>query len=129
MSGRWRNGCHDPPCGIVKSRGKKPNWGNTALAGVLLGVAQASKFSMLSLYPSWITLWLFYRIHARLVGESVAGWRPIAAILLISLATLNAAYRFEGTLSGYPVLIACNLRYLNGTTFFDASGLNNLSMR
>ena len=32
-------------------------------------------------------------------------------------------------LRGYPVLIACNLRYLNGTAFFDVSGLNTLSMR
>ena len=25
MSGRWRSGCHDPPCSIVKSRGS--HWG------------------------------------------------------------------------------------------------------
>jgi Dolichyl-phosphate-mannose-protein mannosyltransferase len=84
---------------------RAPSWRG---AGVLLGMAQASKFSMLSLYPSWLILLVVTR-HPR--GREDAGkpaprsrWAQAAVIVLISLVTLNAAYAFEGTftsLGGY----------------------------
>jgi hypothetical protein len=35
----------------------------------------------------------------------------------------------DEALRGYPGMFACNSRYLNGTAFFDISGLNILSIR
>jgi len=69
-------------------------------AGVALGVAQLSKFSMLVLYAVWPFLWL---VRAGLV-PAVEGWaRRIGKglghgllIVALSVLTINAGYLFEG---------------------------------
>jgi len=68
-----------------------------------------------------ILLDAWYFFYSGRYGDSVRG--------LVSALEVLLEAKYSEALSGYPVLIACNLRYLNGTTFFDASGLNNLSMR
>src|SRR5208282_3718018 len=35
----------------------------------------------------------------------------------------------EAALTGYPVIISCNFRYLNGIDFFDMSGFKSFSIR
>ncbi len=71
-------------------------------AGFALGLAQASKFSMLVLYPSWLVL----AIAARRKKSEGSAPRPreVGAVFLVSLLTLNAIYRFDGLftpLGGY----------------------------
>jgi hypothetical protein len=92
---------------------REPTWKRAALAGVLLGVAQLSKFSMLLLYAVWPLLWLS---HLAMVGpgegagdrRSQGTLRIIArgllhglAIVALSVLTIDAGYFFEGV--GIPL--------------------------
>jgi len=80
-----------------------PDWGRAALCGVVLGLAQLCKFTLLIFYPLWPLLWLFvqwvrdgrgslgrtgYREESRMLG----------AILVLSLLVLNLGYLGQGTL-------------------------------
>jgi len=44
---------------------REPSWGRAAVAGVLLGVAQLTKFTLLLLYGIWALLWLIHRLGDR----------------------------------------------------------------
>ncbi len=77
--------------------------GRRALAvGVLLGLAQLSKFTCVVLYPIVFAEWIVVRCRGRL--EPVR-WRRSAgqwlAALIVSLFVLNAGYLFRGT--GQPL--------------------------
>jgi Dolichyl-phosphate-mannose-protein mannosyltransferase len=91
----------------------QPTWRWAVAAGVLLGVAQLSKFSMLLLYAVWPFLWLAHLVmvgrHAG-AGErrSESTLRPIArgivhgvAIVALSILTIDVGYFFEGV--GIPL--------------------------
>ena len=40
---------------------KKPTWWNTVASGVVLGIAELTKTTLIIFYPLWPLLWLFYR--------------------------------------------------------------------
>jgi hypothetical protein len=78
---------------------RRPSWARAALAGLMLGLAQLTKFSLLLLYAYWPLLWI-----ARLAIErDFAGWpRRLArdaaqglAIVAISVVVIDAGYGFE----------------------------------
>jgi hypothetical protein len=79
----------------------RPTWGRAAITGLVLGLAQLSKFSMLLLYLLWPVLWLLFelsrpgrRISPRELGRSAAhGF----LIVFLSILTINLGYGFEGT--------------------------------
>jgi 4-amino-4-deoxy-L-arabinose transferase-like glycosyltransferase len=85
---------------------RRPNWPRSATAGVLLGLAQLTKFSLLLLYLLWPLLWLSWvalrRADAR---QQAAGWKSAvragvlhgAAVVGISVAVINVGYLFEGS--------------------------------
>ncbi len=84
---------------------QKPTWRWAVAAGVALGIAQLSKFSMLLLYAVWPFLWLV-RLGlvvprgewARAIGkELIQG----TAIVALSIVTIDAGYLFEGV--GIPL--------------------------
>ncbi len=75
-----------------------PAWINTVIVGVLLGLAELTKFTWIVLYPLIPSVWLL----ARLFGSAPAGWfkvegTRIFALLCISLYVVNLGYGFEGT--------------------------------
>ena len=90
-----------------------PNWFEALMAGFCLGVAQASKFSLLTLYPTWAIVFVVACARALPVKPTVRGaaedrdrhvsrtaspsWQQAAAILALSVLTLNACYLFEGS--------------------------------
>jgi hypothetical protein len=91
----------------------RPSWRRAVAAGILLGVAQLSKFSMLLLYGVWPFLWL---AHLVMVGPrdgagdrcSQSTLRAIArsfvqgvAIVALSILTIDVGYFFEGV--GIPL--------------------------
>jgi hypothetical protein len=81
---------------------RNPTWPAATVAGTLLGLAQASKFSMLALYPAWfITLLFVRRWPARHNRGSGPARRPGlakgAAIVALSVLTLNSCYQFRGS--------------------------------
>ncbi len=77
-----------------------PSWWRAALAGLLLGVAQLTKFSLLLLYGIWPLLWLIHE-SAMFSGQdrlkrlmSAAGQG--AAMVALSILVIDLGYGFEG---------------------------------
>jgi hypothetical protein len=91
----------------------QPNGKRATAAGVLLGIAQLSKFSMLLLYAVWPFLWLSHRVMVGARAEAgdrcaVSAFRPIGrglghgiAIVALSILTIDVGYFFEGV--GVPL--------------------------
>lgn len=71
-------------------------WSRAALAGLVLGFAELTKFTWIVLIPLWPLLW----IMCRRSGSGPGGKREAAQLmllLLIALYVLNLGYGFEGT--------------------------------
>ena len=84
---------------------QKPSWLGAAAAGVVLGLAQLTKFSMLLLYAVWPFLWLARLVLVAPRTERL-GRIPIALahgclIVASSIATIDTGYFFEGV--GIPL--------------------------
>jgi Dolichyl-phosphate-mannose-protein mannosyltransferase len=75
-------------------------WPDALLAGLLLGIAQLTKFTLLVLYPVWALLGLVYCLDPNNLGwRAVPGRVRLAqglCIGLLSLLVLNAGYAFDG---------------------------------
>ena len=80
---------------------RRPRWASIVLPGVALGLAQASRFSMLALYPSWIAMavaWMtFHGSPTGSYGSRTIHTLQVLGVFLLSFATLNSCYLFEGT--------------------------------
>ena len=79
---------------------KKPTWSQAALTGVVLGLAELAKTTLILFYPLWPIMWLVYRWPDRrkMVGRD---WlREVGMLALrmaIGLYVLNFGYGFEGS--------------------------------
>ncbi len=71
------------------------------LAGVVLGIAQSCKFTLLIFYPTWCVLWLCFVLRRRWIGEKRPGLGTsigqLGAIFAASLLVINLSYEFSGT--------------------------------
>jgi hypothetical protein len=83
---------------------RRPRWLETLVAGVVLGLAELCKFTLLILYPLLPVLWIIYRLEEWRSGavlprdwlrESVM----LAVLLLFSVYIINCGYLFEGTVT------------------------------
>ena len=77
---------------------QRPTWYHVIAAGVILGLAELTKFTLLVLYPLFFLIWLVYR--APLPGRSQpVTWRREFGMMFvlagISLGVINLAYNFE----------------------------------
>lgn len=79
---------------------KKPTWGQAALTGVVLGLAELCKTTLILFYPLWPLLWLIYRWRDR-AKMAIRDWVSEAGMLALRMAIglyiLNLGYGFEGT--------------------------------
>ena len=85
-------------CWFWKSLRSGTRW-RVLLSGIGLGMAIASKFSLLALYPAWFLI-AFLFIKRRSVPETpryLAMIGRLALIGVIALAVVNAIYLFDGT--------------------------------
>jgi len=77
----------------------RPAWSQTVLAGVVLGVAELAKTTLVVFYPLWPLLWIFYRLPDRIGARH---WAREAVQLLVTMAigiyVINLGYGFEGSL-------------------------------
>lgn len=82
-----------------------PTWIRAIVAGLLLGIAQLSKFSMLLLYLLWPVIWLAYTAPKFRKADAkqllTNGFLHGTAIVALSILTINLGYGFEGT--GKPI--------------------------
>lgn len=95
---------------------RKPTFACASVAGLMLGVAQLTKFSALSLYVIWplaglLYVWLTQRadappeknmnpVEGRSTPSRTGRFKLLlqaALILVLSVPTINAGYGFEGT--------------------------------
>ena len=90
---------------------RRPTWKSAVLAGVLLGIAELTKFTCLVLYPVWAFLWLVSlfarrRSPALMTGASAESlclasnkhqFIQLMTMVFLSLLVINAGYGFEGT--------------------------------
>jgi hypothetical protein len=82
-----------------------PSWKSALWAGLVLGLAEVTKFTLLVLYPVIISLWAVYWLRAPIEGKPgqrrAANERPplhqLVALLALSVLTINLGYGFEGT--------------------------------
>jgi 4-amino-4-deoxy-L-arabinose transferase-like glycosyltransferase len=84
---------------------EKPSWLAAGIAGVLLGLAQLTKFSMLLLYAIWPFLWLMHLLLACTardwLGRAARGVAQGIVIVAISFLMIDVGYLFEGV--GIPL--------------------------
>lgn len=80
---------------------ERPTWLFALFGGIVLGIAELSKFTLLIFYPIGIFLWLIFRLSSSttrkgslLLKESVMG----LSIVLLSIFVINFGYAFEHTM-------------------------------
>lgn len=82
---------------------KKESWANAIIAGVVLGIAQLSKFSALILYPILILIFAILKTRKEHVNDSqVSFFRSMilfVTLLAVSLFIINAGYFFSRPLT------------------------------
>lgn len=81
---------------------KRPGWFEAIVVGVVLGVAELCKFTLLIFYPILLVLWIFFRLPEWRAGT--ISWRDFllqcrmsVVTLFISVCIINCGYLFEGT--------------------------------
>jgi hypothetical protein len=75
---------------------KKPTCLMALFVGIVLGIAELSKFTLLVFYPLGFILWLIFRFPLRkniVLRESIM----IFLMVIMSILTINLGYDFEGT--------------------------------
>ena len=79
---------------------KNPTWTRAAIAGLVLGLAQLTKFSLILLYGFWPALALLRFLLERRWGgwprRLTVGFAQFAAMVAISVAVIDVGYAFEG---------------------------------
>ncbi len=79
---------------------RTPTWQRAISTGLILGLAELSKTTLILLYPIWPLLWITYRWHERR-KMTWRRWRDEAAMLalrmLIGLYLINLGYLANGS--------------------------------
>jgi Dolichyl-phosphate-mannose-protein mannosyltransferase len=79
---------------------RRPSWAAAWFAGLLLGLALLTKFTLLILYPVWAVLWLVAWRSAREPDRQRPGARGMlhgALIAVASVLVINLGYGFAGS--------------------------------
>jgi hypothetical protein len=80
---------------------RTPSWSQAGLTGVVLGLAELTKTTLIVFYPLWPLMWLAYRWSERRAMTAKA-WLSEAGMLLVRMAIgiyiVNVGYGFEGSL-------------------------------
>ncbi|RUL81706.1 ArnT family glycosyltransferase [Tautonia sociabilis] len=79
---------------------KRPSWSRVAIAGLLLGIGQLTKFSLLLLYGLWPALWLIRELTeggpTGRLGRVARSAAQGMAMLALSVLVINLGYGFKG---------------------------------
>jgi 4-amino-4-deoxy-L-arabinose transferase and related glycosyltransferases of PMT family len=79
---------------------KKSSWEQTFFTGLLLGIAELTKYTLLVFYGFWPLMWLLWRFLSRKEPSGVTirkQFFQLAVIFLISVWTINTGYAFLGS--------------------------------
>jgi len=79
---------------------KQPTWQRTITTGIILGLAELSKMTLILFYPLWPVLWIIYRWNEPST-MTLERWRNegvmLASRMLIGLYIINFGYLFSGS--------------------------------
>ena len=78
----------------------EPYWNRALLTGLVLGVAELCKFTLLVFYPLWLAMWILYRLPDRRQMHASQWLRELlqfTVITAVSVLTINFGYCFEGS--------------------------------
>ncbi len=80
---------------------QRPTWTCTIIAGLILGLAELTKFTWVILYGLWPLLWFIWLLTHRKGDAAAHRWlvqgSQLALLLLLALYVLNLGYGFEGS--------------------------------
>jgi len=79
---------------------RDPSWFRAAFAGLLLGIAELTKTTLIVFFLLWPLIWLIYKWPDRKKLPSTAWISEIQMLLLlitVAVYVLNAGYSFEGS--------------------------------
>jgi hypothetical protein len=74
-----------------------PSWQNALVAGLMLGLAELTKTTLLLLYPMLPVIWMVHSSHVKWWERLKHETMMMAAILGTSILVINMGYGFEGT--------------------------------
>lgn len=79
---------------------RHPTWAQAMLTGVVLGLAELAKTTLILFYPLWPLLWIAYRWPERRL-MSISEWLRQAGMLVLRMAIgihiLNLGYGYDGS--------------------------------
>jgi len=75
----------------------RPEVPETVLAGLLLGLAAVTKFTLLVFYPLWLVTWLIYKLTARNPQRCLFEGGLLLTIFCSSIIIINLLYGFESS--------------------------------
>jgi Dolichyl-phosphate-mannose-protein mannosyltransferase len=81
---------------------KHPTWLQAAFTGIVLGLAELAKTTLIVFYPLWPLMWLIYRWPERrrmARRDWIREAGMLALAMSISIYVLNLGYGFEGSLT------------------------------
>ncbi|MDR0610677.1 MAG: glycosyltransferase family 39 protein [Planctomycetaceae bacterium] len=79
---------------------KNPCWDCVWLSGIILGIAELTKFTLLVFYPVWLLIWILTILLSRKTISKTAVFsqsKQLISLFAVSLFVINIAYGFEGT--------------------------------
>ncbi len=79
---------------------REPTWSETLISGLVLGVAELAKMTLVVFFALWPIMWLVYRWPDRHSLGRRAWLRELAMLgvrFLVAVYILNVGYAFEGT--------------------------------
>jgi 4-amino-4-deoxy-L-arabinose transferase-like glycosyltransferase len=79
---------------------KRPQFAEGLLAGIVLGLAELTKFTLLVFYPLWIVAWLLYKLPEHGIRDAKRWLHEggmLAAMFCLSAVVVNFGFGFEGS--------------------------------
>ena len=82
---------------------KKHSWDQTWIVGLLLGLAELTKFTLLLFYGLWPLIWITWCILSRRNPSSAASFKiqafQLGTIFAVSIFVINMGYTFDDSLA------------------------------
>jgi hypothetical protein len=79
---------------------KHPGWNKVLLLGILLGIAELTKFTLIVFYPVWLLVWgIVIVLNRKICSQSLIfiQSKQLVSVFAISLFVINMGYGFEGS--------------------------------
>jgi hypothetical protein len=79
---------------------KRPELLETIIAGIMLGLAELSKFTLLIFYPLFLVLWLLYQLpdyHLLRFKNIMLQFGNLCILYIVSIFVINCGYLGDGT--------------------------------